>query len=68
MNKNYDFFMKADMNEYIGKWVAIADQQIIAYGDKVSEVIKTAKSKRPNRRPFVAKVPEKTAMIFHADV
>lgn len=64
MDKNYNFFMKVNLEKHIGKWIAINNDNIIASGKNVKDVIKRAQEIAPRRRPFIAKVPEKTAMIF----
>jgi len=64
MNQSYNYFMSSNLEEYVGKWVAISNNKIIASGNDVKKVINEAKAKVPNKRPFVSKVPEKTAMIF----
>ena len=64
MNKNYDFFMKADLSPYIGKWIAICNKEIIAYGDSAKTVFEEAKRKCPKERSLLTKVPEKETMIF----
>jgi hypothetical protein len=62
--KSYNFFMLSNVDEYIGKWVAIDNDKIIAVGENVKEVIQEAQLKIPKKRIFISKVPEKTAMIF----
>ncbi len=62
--KSYNFFMSSNLEKYVGKWVAIDNDKIIAYGDNVKKVIEEAQQKIPKKRIFVSKVPEKTTMIF----
>jgi len=64
MADNYGFFIRADVQQHVGEWVAISNDTIIASGKNVKEVITKAKAKEPKKRPFVTKVPEKVAMIF----
>ena len=64
MNQNYTFFMSSNLKEYVGKWVAIENDKIVAYGNSVKEVIAEARQKIRGKRLFISKVPEKTAMIF----
>ncbi|HLC57573.1 MAG TPA: DUF5678 domain-containing protein [Candidatus Nanoarchaeia archaeon] len=64
MNQNYNFFMEENLERYIGEWIAICKNQIIAHGKDVKKVFKEAKEKCPKERPLITKVPDKEAMIF----
>ena len=64
MNENYQFFMKTDINPYIGQWIAICKQKIVAHGKDVKKVFKEAKEKCPRERPLLTRVPDKETMIF----
>jgi len=64
MNKNYEFFMKTKLEQYLGEWIAICNQRIVSHGKNVKKVYKEAKEKCPSARPLIAKVPDKETMIF----
>ena len=64
MSKNYEFFLNADLKEFVGQWVAVVDEKIVANGTDFSRVFKKVKSKFPSKTPFVAMVPSKTAMLY----
>ena len=64
LNKNYQFFMKINIDQFIGEWVAICDQKIISHGKSPKDVLNEAKLKCPNERPFMIRVPDKETMIF----
>ena len=64
MDKNYQFFMKANIDSYIGQWVAICNQKIVSHGKDVKKVFKEAKEKYPTERPLLTRVPDKETMIF----
>ncbi len=64
MDKNYQFYMKANVDPYIGKWIAICNQEIVSHGRDVKQVYKEAKEKCPTKRPLITRVPEKQTMIF----
>ena len=38
MEQNYEFYMKTDVSQYIGKWIAICDEKIVSSGDNPKEV------------------------------
>jgi len=64
LNQNYSFFMKAELNNLRGKWVAICNQEIVAYGKELKKVLEEAKQKYPKTKPLIIRVPEKETMIF----
>ena len=64
METNYEFFMKTDVSEYIGEWIAIIDSNIVAHGKNLKEVLNQAKQIYPGKRPLIAKIPDKETMIF----
>lgn len=64
MDKNYQFFMKANVDPYIGEWVAICNQKIISHGKNVKKVFEESKKKCPKESPLMVRVPNKETMIF----
>jgi hypothetical protein len=64
IDKNYQFFMKTNVDQYIGEWVAICNQKIVSHGKDVKKVFAEAKKKYPRENPLLTRVPEKESMIF----
>ena len=64
METNYEFFMKTDLSNYIGKLIAICDKKIISSGSNPKEVFAEAKRLHPKHRPLLTKVSEEETMIF----
>jgi len=60
---NYEWFLKSDLSQYAGKWLAIVDQKIIAVGKNAREVIEKAKKQYPQKRPFVTKVRDQLSIL-----
>lgn len=60
---NYEWFLKKDLSEYSGKWLAIVDKNIVASGKDVNKVIKEVKVKYPHKRPFITKVRNKLSIL-----
>ena len=56
--------MKTNLSAYIGEWIAVCNQTIVAHGKDVKEVFKEAKKKYPTQKPLITRVPEKETMIF----
>lgn len=64
MNKNYQFYMKADVSCYTGEWVAVCGQRIVSHGKDFTKVLTDAKTQCPKEVPFIARVPEDDDMIL----
>lgn len=61
---NYYFFMKTNVDQYIGQWIAICHEKMISHGKDVKKVFQEAKQKCPKEKPLLIRVPEKKTMIF----
>jgi hypothetical protein len=64
MDRNYQFFMKENMSQHIGEWVAICNKQVVSHGKDVKKVFQEAKQKCPKERPLITRIPDKETMIF----
>jgi len=64
MKSNYEIYLKSDLSKYIGKWVAISDNGVVAFGDNAKVVYLEAQARYPGKKIMLVKVPEKEAMIF----
>jgi len=62
--QNYSFFAKTELSKFIGEWVAICNQEIVAHGKVLKDVLREAKQRYPRVKPLIVKVPEKETMIF----
>lgn len=61
---NYEWFLKTDLSEYSGQWLAIIDKKVIAYGKNVEIVIAEAKKRFPNKRPLITKIRNKLSILY----
>ena len=52
MNSNYNYFLKADMTKYMGKWIIITDNKVVASGGNAKKLTKTRK-KYPKKSFFL---------------
>lgn len=64
MDKNYQFFLKTNIDNYVGKWIAICEQKIVASGKDAKKVFEEAKQRCPRKRQLLTRVPDKETMIF----
>ena len=62
MNSSYEFYLKADLGNYIGKWVAIVDNKVVASGASAKKVYEEAL--KTGKRPLITRVPDKETMIL----
>ncbi len=63
-DKNYEFYINADLSEYAGKWIAIVDGKVVARGDRADEVIDKVRKEYPNKKFLISKVPEPGMLIL----
>ena len=63
-DKNYEFYINADLSEYAGKWIAIVDGKVVASGDRADTVYDEAKRRYPDKEVMLAKVPTADTLIL----
>ena len=63
-DKNYEFYINADLSEYAGKWIAIVEGEVVASGERADEVMKEAEEKYPNKEITLAKVPTDDILVL----
>lgn len=61
---NYEYFMKADIKDFMGEWIAICEDKIISHGNNLKIVVEEAKKKADGKKFLLARVPSEEAMIF----
>ncbi len=66
-DKNYEFYINADLSEYAGKWIAIVDGKVVASGDRADEVINEVRRKYPHKRFLISKVPEPGLLVLEVE-
>ena len=63
-DKNYEFYINADLSEYPGKWIAIVDGKVVASGDRADVVVREAEEKYPDKEITLAKVPTDDTLVL----
>jgi ferredoxin len=53
-----------NLGDYLGQWIAIVGEQVIASGTDGKAVFKEAKRKCPNKEPLILKVPHDRVMLL----
>lgn len=64
MEENYQFYLQTNLSKYIGQWIAICNKEIVSHGPDMKKVFDEAIQKYPKGRPLLARIPDKSAMIF----
>jgi orotate phosphoribosyltransferase-like protein len=64
MSKNFDAYMALDKKGLENKYVIIVDGEVVAKGENIEEMLEKVRKKYPNKRPFVAKVPEERILVL----
>jgi len=66
-SKEFEFYLKADLSKYEGKYVAIVGDKVVASGFNAKEVLEEAKRKYPDKKPALAKIPKEEALILRLE-
>ena len=53
-----------DLGKYVGKWIAIVDDEVVSTGESGKEVFKEARQRRPKETPLLLKVPSSAIMLL----
>ena len=61
---NFEFFVKSDLSNFMGTWVAILDGKVVAHGKNFKEVAEKVDKEFPKKRALLTKVSEKMARIL----
>ncbi|EKD61994.1 MAG: hypothetical protein ACD_52C00325G0005 [uncultured bacterium] len=61
---DYEWFLKADLSQYKGKYVAIVDRKIVSSGKNAKSVYLKALKRLPKTRPTLAKIPPENMMVL----
>lgn len=64
MNDNYAYYMKSNLEQYLGQWVAVVDSKVVAHGENAKEVYDQARKLYPAEVPLLSCVPKSIAMIL----
>jgi len=64
MSKNFQAFLKLNKEKFANQYVVIVNRRLVASGSDIVSMLKSAKKKYPRRTPFVAKIPDKSALVL----
>lgn len=63
-SEEFEFFLKAPLKKYRGKYVAILGDRVVASGENAKEVWKEARQRYPDKLPTLAKLPKEETLIL----
>lgn len=64
MDKNLEWFVKADLSRFEDEYVAIAEEKVVAHGDDPETVYVNAKNAYPDEEVVLWKVPKGDVFVF----
>lgn len=64
MDKNLEWFVRADLSSYEDEYVAIAKEKVAAHGENPEKVFNQAKEKFPHEEVVLWKVPKGDVFVF----
>jgi len=66
MKSEYEYVMSIsnELSKYLGKWIAVVGEEIVASGESAKEVYEKAREKYPEREPFIMNIPQETVMLL----
>jgi hypothetical protein len=64
MTKNFQAFLKLDKSKYLNEYVVIVDKKLVANGKDIASMLKIVSKKYPKKTPFIAKIPDKSALVL----
>lgn len=53
-----------NLGDYVGKWIAVVEDEIVAVGERGSQVYRESRKRYPDKIPLVMKVPEDRIMVL----
>ena len=60
----YLLSIEDELSRYVGKWVAIVGEEIVAVGATAVEVFEKAKKKYPDKEPMILNLPAERIMLL----
>ena len=65
--KEFEFFLKADLSRYNGKYIIIIDDKVVASGD-TAKIWEEVKKKFPYKKSMLAKIPTDDTLIYEKNL
>lgn len=53
-----------ELGKYVGRWIAIVNDEVVAVGDSAKDVFMVAKKKYPDKEPMILKLPADRVILL----
>ncbi len=63
LEKEFQFYVTANLHKYEGKYVAIVEDKVVASGETIPIVLESAR-KKTGKEPLIAKIPGEDTLIM----
>lgn len=63
MESDYEWYVKTNLSEFSGKWIAIIDKKIVSSNSDAKKLVEEIKEKYPKSKPLIAKVPNEILIL-----
>jgi hypothetical protein len=63
-SKDYEWFIRADMSKYKGKYVLIRNKKVVFSGENLKSLLNKFEKKYPKDTPMIAKIPKDELLIL----
>lgn len=58
LERNSEWFSKQNLSDFIGQWVCVVDQKVVATSPDLAELVRRIEGKTAGKTPFVFHVPD----------
>jgi len=64
MSDNFQTFLKLDTSKHLNQYIVMIDKKVVANGKDIVSMLNSVRKKYPHTTPFIAKIPEKSALVL----
>lgn len=64
LQQNYEWYLSANVEEYLGKWIAVVDLQIVASGESLKDIYAKVRKEYPGQKPLFEFVDRKKLQML----
>ncbi len=62
-HEDYEWYLKEDLSNYAGQWVAILDKKVVASGRNIGRLLEEFKKTHPGKTPMITKINNKLSIL-----
>ncbi len=66
VSRDYEWFVKADMRRYRGKYVIVKGRKVVASGTNLKQLIRQFNQEYPGKAPIITKTPKDEVLRFQS--